>query len=293
MDPLESRLRAHRLSRANGQDHRKEGIDRIQFRGREFLDAHAADEARAAQGISEARDDQVLSTELFTKEAFARGLGEPPIVGREQPRVDPRQGRNGRKQHSPGLQDAMGMTHRRLKIINILQGLRQNEAVVGIGRNMIGDRQIGDDRRILVLWIDIENVLRPNVASVFPRVDAILDFEDVAGNVAGMGGEEIVDIISIDGCAPIGPVDIAERPRRSGLNPIRGSQLANDRPFDSAQNVHADLNKLRVATTRDLREVERQRRWRAKCPKWAREATSRNTVTPGLTRGDAKVRNGW
>jgi hypothetical protein len=123
------------LDGTDSHDRRKERIVDVEFGATEFFERHSGEECDTGQNIAMRPDSDMLRPERLTEQLGTGGGCKAPVVGCHVWRIcDTAQGGHGSEQHTTGLKDAMGVTDRGIGSIDVLQGLRENEAVEGIGR---------------------------------------------------------------------------------------------------------------------------------------------------------------
>jgi hypothetical protein len=104
----------------------------------------------------------------------------------------------------------VGVFDGRLQVVDVLEGLREDEAVEAACRHGIGGGEIADDGRVRVTRIDVEDVAAVNGGSETHGVVAVHHFEDTATNRGALGGEELLDEVAIDRRAAVASVVVAE-----------------------------------------------------------------------------------
>jgi hypothetical protein len=98
----------------------------------------------------------------------------------------------------------------RLQVIDVLQRLREDEAVEAASRHGIGGGKIADDGRLRVAWIDVEDVAAVDGGSETYGVIAVHHFEDTAANCGRLCGKELLDVVTVDRRAAVASVVFAE-----------------------------------------------------------------------------------
>ena len=86
-----------------------------------------------------------------------------------------------------------------LQVVNVLERLREDEAVEAARRHVIGGSEIADDRRLQVARINVEDVAAVDGGSETHGVVAVHHFEDTAANRGALGGEEPLDVVAVTG----------------------------------------------------------------------------------------------
>src|SRR5262249_51334495 len=85
-------------------------------------------------------------------------------------------------------------------VVDQLQCLREDDAVERAGRDVTGVRQIGDDRRVRVIWINMEDVVGHDLfATESLRIDILADLEHMPSHVLRLVVEKVFDVVAIDG----------------------------------------------------------------------------------------------
>ena len=114
---------------------RKEWIVSLEFSAFELLQRHSGQEGDARQHVSMRTDCDVVWPECLTEQLGTGGGGEAPVVGCHLRWIrDTADGGHGRQQHTTRLKHAMGVANRRIGSVNVLQRLRENEAIEAVGR---------------------------------------------------------------------------------------------------------------------------------------------------------------
>ena len=96
------------------------------------------------------------------------------------------------------------------QVVDVLERLREDEAVEAARRQRIAGGEIADDGRVGVARIDVEDVAAVNGGSETHRVVGVHHFEDTATNRGTLGGEELLDVVTIDRRAAVASVVVAE-----------------------------------------------------------------------------------
>src|SRR3954471_14586904 len=153
---------------------------------------------------------------MLAKEAARRVRGEPPV-----PAVAPTefviahraQAREGGQHNTPRLEDALQVFHDSARVENELERLREDDAIEAAVRNRaVVLRKVCDEGRALRAGFVGEHVhARDMFAPEAGRVTRITNFEDVPANVGAVSGEESIDVIPVDGLAPVHSPNLADR----------------------------------------------------------------------------------
>jgi hypothetical protein len=96
------------------------------------------------------------------------------------------------------------------QVVDVLERLREDEAVEAARRHRIGGGEIADDGRVRVTRIDVEDVAAVDGGSETYGVVAVHHLEDTAANRGALGGEELLDVVTVDRRAAVAPVVVAE-----------------------------------------------------------------------------------
>src|SRR5262249_41989682 len=120
------------------------------------------------------------------------------------------------------------MSDRRARVVDVLQRLREQEAVESVGRDGVRGGEVGDDRRVTVRRDNVEDVLLSDVDAEALRVLRVLDLEHAAPNRRAVLVQEALDEIAVDRRSAIEAKAVAERrgPAK-GPQPRRTSHAAN------------------------------------------------------------------
>ena len=112
------------------------------------------------------------------------------------------------EQDAPRYEGLADVPQRRFEVVDQVQRLGQHDAVerlVGQGP-VIGE--IADDGRPRRVGVDVEHVGVRHAGAAEPsRVGVVAHLEHAAADVGGMGGEERLDVVAVDGsAAPVAEV---------------------------------------------------------------------------------------
>jgi hypothetical protein len=123
------------LDGIDSHDRRKEWIVGVEFSASELLKRHAGEESDAGQNIAMRSDCDLSWPERLTEQLGTGGAREAPVVWCHFWGIrDTAYGGHGGQQHTTRLKHAMRLLNRRIGSIDVLQRLRENEAVKGVGR---------------------------------------------------------------------------------------------------------------------------------------------------------------
>src|SRR5579872_4639856 len=104
-----------------------------------------------------------------------------------------------------------------------MERLRQNDAIVGSGRNTLGMTQIGDEGGGVIGGIDIDDIARGDrVPTEAVYVHRLPDFEHSPANVCPVPFKEALDVMSIDRC-PAVPTPLPALRLNRQVSPIDAS----------------------------------------------------------------------
>src|SRR5262245_48144617 len=107
------------------------------------------------------------------------------------------------EQYSSRLENPIKRSQRCLQVVDQLQRLREDDAVEHVGRDVIGVRQIGDDRRVRVIRVHMEDVIGGNLcAAESLGIDVLADLEHMPSHVLRPPVEKVLYVITINGPAP-------------------------------------------------------------------------------------------
>src|SRR5262245_12312991 len=95
--------------------------------------------------------------------------------------------------------------------VNQLQRLREDDADEHAGRDVTSVRQVGDDRRVWVIRVDMEDVVGGDLfAAESFGINLLADLEHMPTHVLRLALEKVLDVIAIDGPAPGFAKDLAD-----------------------------------------------------------------------------------
>ena len=117
---------------------------------------------------------------------------------------------NSAEQCAAWPEDSVSILDRWLQVIDVLERLREDEAVEAARRHGIAGGEITDDRRVRIAGIDVEDVAALESGPETYGVVAVHHFEDTAANRGTLGGKEMLDVVTVDWCAAVAPVMVAE-----------------------------------------------------------------------------------
>jgi hypothetical protein len=98
-----------------------------------------------------------------------------------------------------------------LQVVDVLQRLREDEAVEAAARQGIGGGEIGDDSCVRVARFDVEDIAAVDGDSETDGVIAVQHFEDAAADRLSLGGEKLLDVVAVDRRAAVVSVVVAQR----------------------------------------------------------------------------------
>src|SRR5205823_1694857 len=142
-------------------------------------DRHADPEREAGQVVPVRLRLDVASLEDAREESAGPSPREAPEVALD-PRLetDPRERRNGRQQRPAGLQDPAALPESSLAIVDVLQHLGEDDAVVAVVGDAVEPAKVAVEGRLGRARIDVENVThRDAIAAEAARVAAVFDLQ--------------------------------------------------------------------------------------------------------------------
>jgi Glycosyl transferase family 2 len=98
-----------------------------------------------------------------------------------------------------------------LQVVDVLQCLREDEAVEAARWHGIGSDEVADDRCVRIARIDVEDVAALDGGAESSGVVPVQHLEDTAANRPTLGGEELLDVVTVDRSAAVASVVVAER----------------------------------------------------------------------------------
>jgi hypothetical protein len=107
----------------------------------------------------------------------------------------------------------MDVPHRRLEVVDVLERLGEDEAVEGVARNVVGRREIGDDRRRGIRGVDVQHVAALDADAEALGVPVVQHLEHPTADRTPLRGEKPVDVVAVDRSATIAAPVVAERRR--------------------------------------------------------------------------------
>src|SRR5262245_2975349 len=115
------------------------------------------------------------------------------------------------EQDASRLENPIKRSKRCTHVVDQLQRLREDDAVEHTGRDVIGVRQVGNDRRVRVIRVDMEDVVGSDLftAESF-GIDVLADLEYMPSHVLRPSVEKVLDVVTIDGPAPGFAKDLAD-----------------------------------------------------------------------------------
>ena len=176
----------------------------------------------ACHHVAEGDHLERVDREDVGKQLSRRCFGEAPVVAIEALFViDPYHAGCRSQQHAARLEDASALAKHRGHVVDQMERLGEDDAVVRPARNRIGATQVGDHGGEAVARIDIDDVAGcDGVAAKPARVNRIPYFENAAANVRTMRLEKRLDVVSIDRRSAIAPPLVAERPKPPEIAPF-------------------------------------------------------------------------
>jgi hypothetical protein len=120
----------------------------------------------------------------------------------------------------------MGLRHRCADLVDELESLRQDEAVVRVGGDRVGRGKIRDDGRARIRRIDVEHVTPRNIMAETVGVAGVQQLEHVSTYVLGVLPEKRFDVVPVDRRPTIAAPDVAQRRRAAQRAESRRSTQA-------------------------------------------------------------------
>src|SRR5688500_11135656 len=105
------------------------------------------------------------------------------------------------------------MLNRRSHVVDVLEGLRQDDAIEAARRKRVRIGEIGDEAGLGVLWIDVEDIGFLDAMTKPARVIRIQHLEDPTANGRSFVFEKAFDVIAVDRSAAITAPIVTERRR--------------------------------------------------------------------------------
>jgi hypothetical protein len=177
---------------------------------RQFLRRHPDEEGDRCEDVPSAPDGNALRGEDTLEQPRACRRRQPPVLEPELQAVDATDDGDRAEQRAARLEDSMSMSDGCLQVVDVLERLREDEAVEAARRHGVGGSEIADDRRVRVATINVEDVAPVDGGSETYGVVAVHHFEDTAANRGALGGEELLDVVAVDRYAAVASVVVAE-----------------------------------------------------------------------------------
>ena len=175
--------------------------------------------------------------------------------------VHPHDARHGDEQRPVGTQGPEDVLERRALVLEQVERLDQQDAVVGLRRQRARNAQVGDDRRVRVGGVQVHDVAGADAAGPEPaRVARVTDLEYVAADRSGGLVQEALDVEAVDRPAAVEAVARAERPRAAQGPPLGTAtrraagdrRQGGDEPQDRAAEAPAHPGEAHRAASRAL-----------------------------------------
>ncbi len=131
----------------------------------------------------------------------------------------------------------MRLHDRRAYVVDELQRLGEHETVERPIGDAVADGEIGDHGRVRIARVDVEHVGLRDGAAEAARVRVALHLEGAAADVAGVLGEEALDVVAVDRRAPVEAPLRAERPAAHRAQQGRPAQAARERGVEQRPQV--------------------------------------------------------
>src|SRR5262245_49851724 len=104
------------------------------------------------------------------------------------------------EQYPSRLENPIKRSKRCTHVVDQLQRLREDDAVEDGGGDVTGVRQVGNDRRVRVIRVDMEDVVGADLfAAESLGIDILADLEHMPSHVLRPAGEKVLNVVAIDG----------------------------------------------------------------------------------------------
>ena len=151
--------RRPRLHRSDGHQEREVGVVAFALLVTELLGRHSGEERDRGENIAVGPHGDPVLAEPVGEQLGTRRRGEAPVIPDRLELPDgPAHGGDGGQQDAAGPQDAGGVAQGRSGVVDELERLGQDEAVVAVGRHGVGRGEIGDDGSLRVGRVYVEHV---------------------------------------------------------------------------------------------------------------------------------------
>ena len=179
----------------------------IELGRRQLFDGHPIQKRRACHDVAVRRDLEGIEGKHASEEFPRRRFRPAPEIAVETALViHPDDARHRHQQHAAGAEDARALGNDRRHIVDELQCLRDDDAVVAVRRDRVRTPEIGDDRRLAVCRIDVEHIVRRDgVSTETLRIRRVPDLEDSTSHVGPVDLEKVFDVVPVDGLPSIPP----------------------------------------------------------------------------------------
>lgn len=185
----------------------EEGVVGFEFVPGHVLDGESGEEGEGEAEVSPGFDPDVVGGEVTLEDDSGEVGGESPVVARDVLflAIDFAQGGESDEHDAAGLEDSFHVAEGAVEVVDVLERLGADEAVVGL----VGD---GMHRPDVVVDVgegvgggDVEDVgLGDVLATELSGVVGVFDLEDPALDVGLVSFEELLDESTVDGRAAVG-----------------------------------------------------------------------------------------
>src|SRR5258706_1650346 len=174
-------------------------------------------ERHSGQGVAPGFDLQVCWGEMFSETVAAGVVGEAPEIAGDVlfQAFDFAEAGDGGEKNAAGLEDAAALAEGGVDVVDVLERLGEDDAVVGFAGDGGEVAEVADEGGAGVVGVDVEDVGAGDGAlgGEAAGVEVVFDLETVAADVGGVVGEEGLDVEAVDGVAAIAAGVVADRVR--------------------------------------------------------------------------------
>jgi hypothetical protein len=165
--------------------------------------------------------DRANAEHRFEEREYACRCQPPQIPVSAVLQADAACGGEGREQGSAGLQHPETFLQHGLHVVDDVECLGDDDAVVRIRRDVRRPTQIREDRRAIVGFVDVDDVgTRDTKSPVGAAEVVLLDLQDGSEDSGGIGSNETFDVIAVDGTATVVAPVAAHRVRPREVAPV-------------------------------------------------------------------------
>ena len=212
----------------------------------QFFCGQSVEKRCTCHDVAVRRDLEGVDRERLGEQLSRRRFSQAPEVAVEAGFVVHSDHAGNRRQHdTAGAEDAGALGNDGRHVVDEVQRLRENDAVVGSRSDRVRMAEIGDDRRRAVGRIDVDDITRRDrVPAVLFRVHPVSDLEDSSSNVSPVSIQKALDVITVDGLPPIPAPVVAEwlgSPEITPVHPRDGSRFQRPNRF---RDLHLEACEL-------------------------------------------------